>query len=452
MNAPAVQRPQRQDFQPIEEAKSINSLLQRPDIRARMAQILPRHLSPDRMLRVCALAIHKTPKLLECDPVTLLGALMACGSFGLEPNTPLGHAYLIPFERRGNVNGKWQTISVDVQLIIGYRGYIDLARRSGSLVSIHADVVYEGDEFSFEYGSNTHLRHVPKGDREGRRAVWAYAHAQLTDGQAFEVLPYERVLKIRDSSQGWITAKRHGKEAETPWGRFEHEMASKTMIRRLAKYLPMAIENPTLAQAVTVDGMSEAGRIDFGSFVRNPEAFEDPEIAATDAPAQVEHKPEPVVTTMTAARPAAEPQSSAEVQAAERAMDAEYAAALGGRIPFSDEDFAQEAEHATPEQTVTEQQPQETVQQKAQSSKSSMKATGKPDLPMPAQLDLEASDAAVSFYAKEVSQYVRNARQGQQIEDLLAVHNESLKLLRALDGDAYRSVDLLIQNRLADFS
>jgi len=257
--------------------------LENPKVVEKFKAAVPRHLNPERMLRVSALALQKTPKLLECDPMTLLGAMMVCASLGIEPNTPLGHAYLIPFERRQkNDSGRWVTAGVDINLIIGYRGYIDLARRTGMMVSLHADVVYgpagdmKGDEFSFEYGSNMHLRHVPIGDNEGRPPVWAYAHASLKDGQAFEVLPYERVLKVRDNSEGYRHALRAKERLDNgdrsarrtwesaPWVAFEHEMAAKTMVRRLSKMLPLSIE---FANAAALDTMSETGSVDFSSFM-----------------------------------------------------------------------------------------------------------------------------------------------------------------------------------------
>jgi recombination protein RecT len=193
--------------------------------------------------------------------------MMVCASLGLEPNMPLQHAFLIPYNRR-------RTKSVEINVIIGYRGFIDLARRTGTLVSLHADVVYgaaelgqPGDFFEFEYGSNAHLKHIPTGDRSGPK-LRAYAHCNLKDGQAFEVLPYARVLAIRDEhSEAYRTALRdkgtNPRAFETtPWVMHEHQMSSKTMVRQLSRMLPMSIE---FANAVTLDAMSETGRLDLAS-------------------------------------------------------------------------------------------------------------------------------------------------------------------------------------------
>lgn len=263
--------PTKSHFGKLRECKTILEALSHPDAVDRFRQSVPRHLSAERMLRVCALAVSKTPKLAQCDVMTLLGAMLACASLGLEPNTPLGLAHLIPFEKRRKIPGtnQWETESIQVNLIIGYRGYIDLARRGGSLTSIHADVVYEGDDFSFEYGSKQHLRHVPKGDRN-RKMLWAYAHAKLSDGEAFGVWPMAQVLAIRDASEGYKSAKRAGTDTNTfkrnPWEAFFHEMAAKTMVRQLAKFLPMSIE---FANAAALDAMSEGGSVDFASMAES---------------------------------------------------------------------------------------------------------------------------------------------------------------------------------------
>lgn len=258
-----IARPERAQFKKISECVNIQELLAHPDMVSRFKQALPRHMTVERMLRMCVMAVSKTPGLGECNLMSLAGAMLTLSSLGLEPNTPLGHAYLIPFAKRAKVNGKWQQVGTDVQVVLGYRGLLDLSRRSGQLASIHADVVYEGDDFSFEYGSNQHIRHVPKGGREGRKPLWCYAHAKLKDGEAFEVLPYPQVLAIRNASAGYQQALRAGEGtpqfAKAPWIAFEHEMACKTVARRLFKWIPASIE---MASAATID---ESDAIDFGA-------------------------------------------------------------------------------------------------------------------------------------------------------------------------------------------
>jgi recombination protein RecT len=331
MNAVPAQLPEAR-----QERKDIQSMLQSPKMIERFKAIVPQHLNPQRMLRVMALAIHKVPKLAECDPVTLLGAMMVCASLGIEPNTPLGHAYLIPFEKKKKQGNQWVTERVDVNLIIGYRGYVDLARRSGGMVSIHADVVYEGDEFSFEYGSNMHLRHVPRGGRTGRKPIWAYAHAKLTDGEAFEVLPYDQVLEIRDGSQAYqqaVRAKEQNRLSQfesSPWVAFEHEMSAKTMVRRLSKWLPLSIE---FANAAALDAMSEANKVDFSAFSNGGEALIDVEQARRpdEDPPQIGAPTEKPMTTVGDT-------GGAEKVAAQSTGKTQTAAAKGAEPPPAQEE------------------------------------------------------------------------------------------------------------------
>lgn len=207
-----------------------------------MAAVLPKHMSPDRMLKVALHAVRAVPQLLDCTTESLFGAVIQCGQLGLEPNTVMGHAYLIPFKNR-------RQNRTDVQMIVGYRGLIDLARRSGQIVSIAAHVVHERDEFDFAYGLVERLIHRPAmGDRG--EVIAFYAVAQLKDGgHAFEVMSRDEVDAIRDASQGY-------RSGSSPWHTHYSEMGRKTAVRRLAKYLPLSIE---FATASTLDAQAETG-------------------------------------------------------------------------------------------------------------------------------------------------------------------------------------------------
>lgn len=244
---------------PLRQVANVRELLVNDQAKQQLAAVAAGHMRPERMLRLMANAMRTTPQLGECDPLSLLGSMMTCASLGVEPNTPLGHAYLIPFKNnRKNIT--------EVQLILGYKGMIDLARRSGHIVNIHGDVVYEGDEFSFEYGSEQHLKHRPKGKRA--TPLYAYCHAKLTDGEAFVVLPWDEVIAIRDASQGYKTAVKYGKK-DSPWIAHQHEMAAKTAVRALFKYLPISIEmdGGKLGDALAVDEQ----QVDFSQFAQNPD-------------------------------------------------------------------------------------------------------------------------------------------------------------------------------------
>lgn len=241
---------------PLTQVTSVKELLWNEQAKAQLQQVAAAHMKPERMMRLMANAMRKTPKLAECDPMSLLGGLMTCAGLGLEPNTIMGHAYLIPFK-----NGRKGI--TEVQLVVGYKGLIDLARRSGHITSISANVHYSDDEvWEYEEGTEARLRHVP-GAQAGDK-LHAYAIAKFRDGgHAYVVLPWSKVLKIRDGSQGWQTAVKFGSTAKSPWHTHEDEMAKKTAIRALAKYLPLSVE---FRDALTVDG----GQADFANFAMNP--------------------------------------------------------------------------------------------------------------------------------------------------------------------------------------
>ncbi|MCO1435416.1 recombinase RecT [Burkholderia multivorans] len=219
-----------------------------------LAAVLPRHVSPDRMLKIALGALRTTPKLMECTVESLMGAVVQCSQLGLEPNTPLGHAYLIPFEKKKKVGTQWVTDKVETQIVIGYKGLIDLARRSGKVVSIAAHAVYEHDHFDYAFGLNEKLEHKPAMSARGR-VIAFYAVAKLVGGgHAFEVMSAEQVNEIRDASQNYKFAR---DKEKTVWGQHYEEMGRKTVLRRLFKYLPVSIE---LASAAALDDVGASGR------------------------------------------------------------------------------------------------------------------------------------------------------------------------------------------------
>jgi recombination protein RecT len=241
----------------LRQVASVQELLVNKQAMDQLGKVAARHMNPERMMRVIANAIRTTPDLAKCEPLTLLGALMQCATLGLEPNTPMGHAYLIPFK-----NTKRNT--TEVTLIVGYKGLADMARRSGQVTGIHSDVVYDDDElWDYEYGSEARLRHKP-GPRNGKKLA-AYCHAKLTDGEAFVVLPWAEVEKVRNASQGYKRAVAKG-DKTAPWIAHEDAMARKTALRALANRgeLPVSVE---FMQASDVD---EAA-VDYKSFAANPD-------------------------------------------------------------------------------------------------------------------------------------------------------------------------------------
>ncbi|WP_228125208.1 recombinase RecT [Candidatus Methylospira mobilis] len=232
--------------------------------KAEIAKMLPQHLNIERLLKVAQIAATTTPALAKCDVPSLIGAIDQCAQMGLEPNTVLGHAYLVPFNtKRKDPQGNERWVN-SVQVIIGYKGLIDLARRSGQIVSIAAHEVCEKDHFEMVYGLDEKLEHKPALGERGE-IIGFYAVAKLKDGgHSFEFMSRQQIESIRDSSQSaykdeWKNGKKTGEKvkANSPWWDHFTEMGRKTVIRRLSKYLPLSIEFQT---AAALDSMADAGK------------------------------------------------------------------------------------------------------------------------------------------------------------------------------------------------
>ena len=192
-----------------------------------IAKALPSVMTPERFSRIAMTAVAQNPDLGKCTPGSFIGALLTAAQLGLEPNTPLGQAYLIPF--KNNRNGG----ALEAQFQLGYRGLIELAHRSGELQSIEAHIVYENDEFEYELGLDPKLRHVPAMKDKGGIA-WVYAIYKLQSGGfGFEVMSFEDIEAHK---------KKYSKAASkgfSPWQTSWEEMAKKTVIKRVLKYAPL---------------------------------------------------------------------------------------------------------------------------------------------------------------------------------------------------------------------
>lgn len=198
-----------------------------------IAKALPKHMTADRMAMVAFSEIRKNPKLLSCSPQSLVASVITASQLGLEPG-PLGHCYLVPF---------WndRTKSYDVQLQIGYRGMLALARRSGEISDLYGQIVYTNDFFEVEYGLERKLVHRPAEDGDRGEPKGAYVVARFRDGGSFfDYMPWKEILRRRDTySKG---AYDRSGNLQGPWKDEPEEMALKTVLRHAWKWLPMSVE------------------------------------------------------------------------------------------------------------------------------------------------------------------------------------------------------------------
>lgn len=270
--------------------------------RGTLEALLPKHFDSERMLKLALGALRTTPKLAGASLSSLLGSVVTCAQLGLEPNTPLGHAYLLPFDKREKREGQWVTVETQVQVIIGYKGMLDLARRSGQIVSIAAHEVCEADDFRFAYGLEEELVHRPAMKDRGA-VIGFYAVAKLQGGgYSFEFMSTDEVNHIRDKSAEKNRAKKdnQGRPIITgPWLDNYVEMGRKTVLRRLFKYLPISIES--LAFASAIDGNAVAAAAPLEEVVFDVGQQQDASVSVDQetgeildsAPAQIAHQLEP---------------------------------------------------------------------------------------------------------------------------------------------------------------
>ena len=185
---------------------------------------LPSVITPERFTRIVLSAISVNPKLAECTPSSFLGAMMTSAQLGLEVNTPLGQAYVLPYQNKGVLEAQFQ---------LGYKGLIDLAYRSGEVEVIQAHVVYQNDEFECEYGLEPKLTHKPAGGERGEPIKVYAVFKTKSGGYGFEVMSMEDVQKH---------AAKYSKaynSSFSPWKTNFEEMAKKTVLKRVLKYAPL---------------------------------------------------------------------------------------------------------------------------------------------------------------------------------------------------------------------
>lgn len=217
-------------------------------MRDRIAAVLPKHVTPERMLKALMVAASKTPAIFECTQESICKSLMDASTLGLDCSGTLGSGYLIPFKKNTkHASGKWQSRR-ECQFIPGYRGLIDLARRGGQIASISAHAVYAQDTFTLEYGTEEKIAHKPfLGADRREEYICFYAIATFRDGtKQPEVMTLADVLRVRDGAM----AKNHQQTVSGPWADHFSEMARKTVVRRLCKYLPLS---PELEKAFELD-------------------------------------------------------------------------------------------------------------------------------------------------------------------------------------------------------
>lgn len=230
----------------LTKSMSIQDLIKamEPEIK----RALPQVITPERFTRMALSALNSTPKLKECSQMSFLGALMNAAQLGLEPNTPLGQAYLIPYKNKGQLECQFQ---------IGYKGLIDMVYRNEDIQTVQAQCVYENDTFDYELGLEPKLVHKPALKDRGELVLVYALWKSKNGGYGFEVMSKEDIdAHARKFSQSYGSSY-------SPWKTNYEEMAKKTVIKKCLKYAPLksdfvrAVSNDeTIKSELSVD-MSE---------------------------------------------------------------------------------------------------------------------------------------------------------------------------------------------------
>lgn len=213
--------------------------------RGGLQKRLPQVMSVDRLIGLSVGAMRRNPRLQDCTMGSVINSVIQSGMLGLEPNTPLGHAYLIPYKK-------------ECTFQVGYRGLMNLAMRGGHVRKFDPQVVFDGDEFEIEYGSSEHMVHRPK--FQSSEWLGAYSLCKLATGEmSWLYLPKATILGIRDNHSQSYRQDLENKTRYSPWTTAEDEMAMKTAVKRHCKRLELNVD---LARAAELDDQGEAGKQD----------------------------------------------------------------------------------------------------------------------------------------------------------------------------------------------
>lgn len=218
------------DIAKKQQSTSIRGWLGSSEFKQEIAKVLPAHLTPERMIRTALTATLRVPNLAKCDESSFFQCMMQLSQLGLEPDGRRAH--LIPF---------WNSKAnrFECQLVIDYKGIVDLILRTGKVSAIHCDKICDNDDFEYDCGNV--VKHKIN-FRQPRGNAYAYiCIITLKDGtRKCEVMTLGEVEAIKNRSQA----------KSGPWKTDFDEMAKKTVFKRAAKWVEWSTE---VKQAIDAD-------------------------------------------------------------------------------------------------------------------------------------------------------------------------------------------------------
>jgi recombinase, phage recT family len=270
VNGGAIQKAQTEKSAAVKTQRSMKDLI--VSMEGQIAKALPSVITPERFTRMVLTAMSTNKELGLCTPNSFLGAMMQAAQLGVEPNTPLGQAYLIPYKNKGTLECQFQ---------LGYKGLIDLAYRSGEVKDIQAHEVHENDTFEYELGLEPKLKHIPALKDRGA-VIMYYAIFHTKDGgYGFNVMSVD---DVQEHARKY--SKAYG-SSFSPWKSNFDEMAKKTVLKKCLKYAPIKTE---FARSISTDETIKTTIAADMAEATDETDYIDAEVVEKDAPEVIEEK------------------------------------------------------------------------------------------------------------------------------------------------------------------
>jgi phage RecT family recombinase len=223
-------------FASVGSAGSLKGLLETQ--RKAIAEMLPKHITPERLIKTMLVAVNRNPQILQCTQASVLETVNRAAELGLDLSGTLGEAYPVPFNNKVKTDRGEQWL-MQLQMIIGYRGLEKLAWQSGAVESIDSEVVCINDHFVFKKGTEVVVEWSPKLDGDRGKAIGAYACIKLKGGGKLA-----RFLTVADIEK--IRSKSKSKDSPA-WRDWWDEMARAKTLKRTLKDAPLSTEKLTKA-------------------------------------------------------------------------------------------------------------------------------------------------------------------------------------------------------------